>query len=172
MAMVRFSALLCLSLLLAGCSQLSMPTASNREAEERAIRDLDAEWTKAAAAKNVDQVIDFYADDASMFVPNEPIAMGKPAIRVEWTKLTTNPGYALTFSPSRVDVAKAGDMAYEFGVYSLMLNGPDGKPMNDRGKYVVVWKKQTDGKWKVVADIINTDLPMTSPAAAPSTPPA
>lgn len=106
-----------------------------------------------------------------MFVPNEPIAMGKPAIRVEWTKLTTNPGYALTFSPSRVDVAKAGDMAYEFGVYSLMLNGPDGKPMNDRGKYVVVWKKQTDGKWKVVADIINTDLPMTSPAA-PSAPPA
>jgi uncharacterized protein (TIGR02246 family) len=171
MAMVRFPALLCLSLLLAGCSQLSMPTASNREAEERAIRDLDAEWTKAAAAKNVDQVIDFYADDASMFVPNEPIAMGKPAIRVEWTKLTTNPGYALTFSPSRVDVAKAGDMAYEFGVYSLMLNGPDGKPMNDRGKYVVVWKKQTDGKWKVVADIINTDLPMTSPAA-PSAPPA
>ena len=171
MAMVRFSALLCLSLLLAGCSQLSMPTASNREAEERVIRDLDAEWTKAAAAKNVDQVIDFYADDASMFVPNEPIAMGKPAIRVEWTKLTTNPGYALTFSPSRVDVAKAGDMAYEFGVYSLMLNGPDGKPMNDRGKYVVVWKKQTDGKWKVVADIINTDLPMTSPAA-PSAPPA
>jgi uncharacterized protein (TIGR02246 family) len=171
MAMVRFSALLCLSLLLAGCSQLSMPTASNREAEERAIRDLDAEWTKAAAAKNVDQVIDFYADDASMFVPNEPIAMGKPAIRVEWTKLTTNPGYALTFSPSRVDVAKAGDMAYEFGVYSLMLNGPDGKPMNDRGKYVVVWKKQTDGKWKVVADIINTDLPMTLPAA-PSAPPA
>ena len=171
MAMVRFSALLCLSLLLAGCSQLSMPTASNREAEERAIRDLDAEWTKAAAAKNLDQVIDFYADDASMFVPNEPIAMGKPAIRVEWTKLTTNPGYALTFSPSRVDVAKAGDMAYEFGVYSLMLNGPDGKPMNDRGKYVVVWKKQTDGKWKVVADIINTDLPMTLPAA-PSAPPA
>jgi uncharacterized protein (TIGR02246 family) len=172
MAMVRFSALLCLSLLLAGCSQLSMPTASNREAEERAIRDLDAEWAKAAAAKNVDQVVDFYADDASIFLPNEPIGMGKPAIRVEWTKLTTNPGYALSFSPSRVDVAKSGDMAYEFGVYSLMLNGPDGKPMNDRGKYVVVWKKQTDGKWKVVADIINSDLPMTSPAAAPSAPPA
>ncbi|MCU1272687.1 MAG: Ketosteroid isomerase-like protein [Bryobacterales bacterium] len=155
---------------LAGCGQFNVQTGSNREADERAIRDLDAEWAKAAAEKNVDQVMTSYADDASMFVPNEPIAMGKPAIRVEWTKMTSNPGYALSFSPSRVDVAKAGDMAYEFGVYSLMLTGPDGKPINDRGKYVVVWKKQPDGKWKVVADIINSDLPMTSPAAAPSAP--
>ena len=119
--MVRFSTLLLLSMFLAGCGQLNVQTGTNREADERAIRDLDAEWAKAAAAKNVDQVVTYYADDASMFVPNEPIAMGKPAIRVEWTKLTSNPGYALSFSPSRVDVAKAGDMAYEFGVYSLML---------------------------------------------------
>ena len=170
--MVRLSALLFLSLLLAGCGQFNMQTGSNRDAEERAIRDLDAEWAKAAAAKNVDKVVDFYTDDASIFLPNEPIGMGKPAIRVEWTKLTTNPGYALSFSPSRVDVAKAGDMAYEFGVYNLMLTGPDGKAINDRGKYVVVWKKQTDGKWKVVADVINSDLPITSPAAAPSAPAA
>jgi uncharacterized protein (TIGR02246 family) len=166
--MVRFSTLLLMSMFLAGCGQFNVQTGSNRDADERAIRDLDAEWAKAAAAKNVDQVMTFYADDASIFMPNEPIAMGKPAIRVEWTKLTSNPGYALSFSPSRVDVAKAGDMAYEFGVYNLMLTGPDGKPINDRGKYVVVWKKQSDGKWKAVADIINSDLPMTSPAAAPA----
>ena len=167
--MMRFSTLLLVSMFLAGCGQFNVQTGSNRDADERAIRDLDAEWAKAAAAKNVDQVMTFYADDASIFMPNEPIAMGKPAIRVEWTKLTSNPGYALSFSPSRVDVAKAGDMAYEFGVYNLMLTGPDGKPINDRGKYVVVWKKQPDGKWKAVADIINSDLPMTSPAAAPAT---
>jgi uncharacterized protein (TIGR02246 family) len=170
--MVRFSTLLLVSMFLTGCGQFNVQTGSNREADERAIRDLDAEWAKAAAAKNVDQVMTFYADDASIFMPNEPIAMGKPAIRVEWTKLTSNPGYALSFSPSRVDVAKAGDMAYEFGVYNLMLTGPDGKPINDRGKYVVVWKKQPDGKWKAVADIINSDLPMTSPAPSPSAPAA
>lgn len=157
---------------LVGCGQFNVQTGSNRDADERAIRDLDAEWAKAAAAKNLDQVMTVFTDDASLFLPNEPIAMGKPAIRVEWTKLTSNPGYALSFSPSRVDVAKAGDMAYEFGVYNLMLTGPDGKPINDRGKYVAVWKKQPDGKWKVVADIINSDLPMTAPSASPSAPAA
>ena len=28
-----------------------------------------------------------------------------------------------------------------------------------RGKYVIVWKKQEDGQWKVVADIANPDAP-------------
>jgi uncharacterized protein (TIGR02246 family) len=164
--MVRLPAVV-MFLMLAGCSQFGVQSTPNadRDAEERTVRDLDAEWAKAAAAKNVDQVMSFYAEDGAIFVPNEPVAMGKPAVRVEWTKLTSNPGFALTFSPSRVDVSKAGDLAYEYGVYTLMLSGGDGKPINDRGKYVVVWKKQSDGKWKVEADIFNSDLPMSSPAA-------
>ena len=36
-------------------------------------------------------------------------------------------------------------------------------PVADRGKFVEVWKKQADGKWKVVADIFNSDLPAAPP---------
>src|SRR6185295_7618309 len=168
----RFLATVLMAVLMAGCSQISVQTGGNREADERAIRDLDAAWSKSAAAKDMDRILSFYAEDASMFVPNQPIATGKPAIRVEWTKLTTNPGFAISFAPSRVEVAKSADMAYEYGTYTLMMSGPDGRPINDRGKFVVVWKKQSDGKWLVVADIFNSDLPMTSPAPAPSTPAA
>lgn len=155
-----------------GCSQLTPGAANNaaadREADERAIRNLDADWSKAAAAKDADKVMFFYADDATIFVPNEPMATGKPSIRVEWTKLFASPSFALSFAPSRVDVSKSGDMAYEYGTYSMTLNDPQGKPLNDRGKYVVVWKKQSDSNWKAVADIINSDLPLASPAAPPS----
>jgi len=38
------------------------------------------------------------------------------------------------------------------------------KQIDDRGKFVVVWKKQADGAWKIVADIWNSDMP---PAPAP-----
>jgi hypothetical protein len=32
------------------------------------------------------------------------------------------------------------------------------------GKYVTIWRKQTDGSWKVVVDITNSDsLPITDP---------
>jgi len=38
-----------------------------------------------------------------------------------------------------------------------------GPPVTDRGKLVEVWKKQADGKWKTVADIFNSDLPLPAP---------
>ena len=39
---------------------------------------------------------------------------------------------------------------------------PQGNPVTDRGKYVVVWKKQPDGSWKAISDIFNSDLPAPS----------
>ena len=169
-----FVAVAGLAVWITGCSQLNPGAGANstadREADERTIRNLDADWSKAATAKDIDKVMSFYSDDATIFVPNEPMATGKPSIRVEWTKLFSSPAFALSFAPSRVDISKSGDMAYEYGTYSMTVNDPQGKPVNDRGKYVVVWKKQSDGNWKAVADIINSDLPLTTSAQPPSTP--
>jgi ketosteroid isomerase-like protein len=65
-----------------------------------------------------------------------------------------------------VEVAKSGDLACLSGTYELTMNDPSGKPANDHGKYVEVWEKQADGKWKCGADIWNSDLPAS--AAAPA----
>jgi len=62
-------------------------------------------------------------------------------------------------------VAKAGDVAYSYGTYASSATGPDGKPMQDKGKYVTVYRKQADGSWKAVVDTFNSDLPMTPPPA-------
>ena len=40
------------------------------------------------------------------------------------------------------------------------MNDASGKPINDPGKYFEVSKKQANGKWKVVANIWNSDLPV------------
>jgi ketosteroid isomerase-like protein len=50
------------------------------------------------------------------------------------------------------------------GTYQQTLNDAKGKPVTDRGKYLTVWKKQPDGKWKAVADMGISDLP--APGAA------
>jgi ketosteroid isomerase-like protein len=31
------------------------------------------------------------------------------------------------------------------------------KPVTDKGKYLMVYTKQADGSWKVVADTMNSD---------------
>jgi ketosteroid isomerase-like protein len=41
----------------------------------------------------------------------------------------------------------------------MSFKDASGKIVNDHGKYGVIWKKQSDGSWKVLSDIFNSDLP-------------
>jgi ketosteroid isomerase-like protein len=66
------------------------------------------------------------------------------------------PGFSLRFAPTKIEVAKSSDLAYDVGTFELKLNDANGSPTTTMGKYVVVWKKQPDGHWKD-ADIFNTD---------------
>ena len=79
------------------------------------------------------------------------------------------PGFSVSWVASAVDVAASGDLGYSIGTYQFQMLMPDGSPMSDHGKYTTIWKKQTDGSWKVAVDIYNSDVPMPMPAAAEST---
>jgi ketosteroid isomerase-like protein len=127
---------------------------------EQALRDLDAQWSKAAGAKDVDKTVSYYSEGAIVMPPNAPSATTKEAIRTVWKDLLTSPGVAISWKTTKVEVAKSGDMAYSSGTYELTMNDASGKPVNDRGKYLVVWEKQADGKWKCGADTWNSDLPL------------
>jgi uncharacterized protein (TIGR02246 family) len=130
-----------------------------RAADERAIREAGIEWLKVTGAKDLERTVAFYADDASMFPPNAPIATGKEAIRAVWSQVFTTPGIAVSGQTTKVEASRGSDLAYEIGTYELTIHDSAGKPVMDRGKYVVVWKKQAEGSWKVMVDIFNSDLP-------------
>jgi ketosteroid isomerase-like protein len=132
---------------------------------EQLLRDLDAQWAKAAAAKDVEQTIAFYSDDAIVFPPNATSAATKETIRNGWKEMFATPGFVITWQSTRVQVGKSGEMAWVSGRYALTMNDASGKPNNDRGKYLEVWEKQPDGSWKCAADMWNSDL--AASAAAP-----
>jgi uncharacterized protein (TIGR02246 family) len=134
----------------------SIAFAKDAPTDEQAIRALDTSWSHAAETKDVDKTVSFYADDASILPPNLPIATGKTAIRAVWSQFLSMPGFSITFAPSKIVVAKSGDMAYEIGTFQTTINDAQGKPATSVGKFVVNWQKR-DGQWKVVADIFNDD---------------
>ena len=141
-------------------------SAADTKAIEQALRDLDAQWSAAAAAKDLEKTISFYSENALVLPTNAPAATTKDTIRNTWKDLLASPGVAISWKTAKVEVARSGDIAYTTGTYELTMNDASGKPINDSGKYVEVWKKQTDGKWKVAVDIWNSDLPPS--AAAPA----
>ena len=131
---------------------------------EQALRDLDAKWSAAAGAKDVDKTVSYYAADAIVMPPNASRAMTKETIRSAWKEMLTSPGAAITWKATKVEVAKAGDLAYVSGTYEQLMTDASGNQAKDRGKYVEIFKKQTDGTWKVIVDIWNSDLPAPAPS--------
>ncbi len=145
----------------AGCSKQTPPPAQTstdtRLADERGVREVSLEWSKAAAAKDLERTLAFYADDAVAFPPNAPVAPTKEDRRKLWSQAYAMPGFGITLATTKVEASKSADLAYETGIFELTANDKKGKPATTKGKYVVVWKKQADGAWRAVADIWNTD---------------
>ena len=57
------------------------------------------------------------------------------------------------------DLEEHGDTAIEVGSYTLDIQPEGGNLITDIGKYVVVFKRQADGSWKLATDIFNSDMP-------------
>jgi ketosteroid isomerase-like protein len=125
--------------------------------DEQTIRDMDAEWSRAAESRDAAKFASFYSETGSVMPFNAPIAIGRARVQEVWTQLMAKPGFSLRFAPTQIEVAKSRDMAYDIGTFELKLNDAQGAPMTILGKYVVVWKKQKGGGWKAEADIFNTD---------------
>src|SRR6201993_1529942 len=51
---------------------------------ERILRDLDAQWSKAAAAKDLEQTVAYYSEEAIVLPPNATSAATKETIRNVW----------------------------------------------------------------------------------------
>jgi ketosteroid isomerase-like protein len=146
----------CLSLLLLiGCTQTASDT---RAADEKELRDLDAQWSKAAGAKDLDATVAYYADDAVVMPGDAPVANTKQTIRDLWAPMMA-PNMSVSWQLNQAEVARSGDLGYARGVYQLVTKDAAGKITTERGKLLEVWKKQFDGKWKCVIDNFSADAP-------------
>ena len=120
---------------------------------------ISMEWSKTAAANDLEGTVSYYSDDATLLPPNASAVTGKPAIHALWASMLS-PGSTISWQANKVEVSRSGDLAYLTGSYSDTAKDPQGHVVTDHGKEVEVWKKQPDGKWKVAADIWNSDLPL------------
>jgi uncharacterized protein (TIGR02246 family) len=153
------TALCCLIVFLTACEKVP----DTREADAKAIKEVEAAWVKTAAAKDVDAFTAYYADDASVLMPNAPIFSGKQAIKDGLKPMLSDPQFSLTFMPNRVEVSKSGDLAFTQGPYKMTFSDVKGNRFEDEGKYLTVWRKVTDGSWKAIEDTMSSDLPLPPP---------
>jgi ketosteroid isomerase-like protein len=128
----------------------------------RTIDDHNAAYAASmVAGRATEDVLAYYLEDAIELPPSEPMVRGKEAILERATTLMQSGIRVKSMRFTPTDVRATNDVAYEIG--TIMCSGSlgDGKPDVDyTGKYIVVWRMQIDGSWKIAADIWNADAPM------------
>jgi ketosteroid isomerase-like protein len=105
------------------------------------------------AIGNIDAVVEVFAEDAWQMPPNQPALVGRDAIRNFWRQAVQWGKWE--FSLQAQDVAVSGPLAVERGKYVLRFTAGSSAPFPsfvDRGNYLVHWRRDPDGEWRIVAD--------------------
>jgi ketosteroid isomerase-like protein len=126
-------------------------------ADAQVIRQRSQQLATAFNAKQIDAIVELYADNSVFMPPNVPVLRGREPLRAFYEDLI---GRATNLTLETEDVAGYGPLAYETGSYSLVYQ--DGA-VRDRGKYVFVWRKTND-TWRTEKTIWSSDLPRPTPA--------
>ncbi len=119
-----------------------------------AIEAANAKFSEAFARGDAKALSAMYTPDAIAFPPDSEMIRGNEAIGDFW-KATRDSGVQ-SATLTTVDVGRSGDVAYEVGKVSLTIQPVGKEPTTAAAKYVVIWKRQPDGSWKLHRDIWNS----------------
>ena len=97
-----------------------------------------------------------YTEDAILLPPNSEMIRGRRGIEKFW-------GAAIQMGVkdavlTTVELSGSGDTIHEIGNYILKISQKGQKPVEDKGKYIVIWKHTAPG-WKLHRDIWNSNMP-------------
>jgi ketosteroid isomerase-like protein len=114
----------------------------------RTARDRQLRLIRAADWNSL--VRELYTDDA-VVMPSNTEPLDTPAkIRKyceDFPKLES-------ISITNVEIDGRADLAWERGRFELKASG-----VTDRGSHLTLWRRQSDGTWRIFRDIWHSDLP-------------
>lgn len=149
----------------AGCtvtdSSESEPTPADSHAVDPAVAaELDSIYgvfTRAYAEADVDLLMDsVYAPDGYYLPPNSPILEGQESFREQFANFLQpiaergGPGPNISFDIR--DRSVSGNLAYDIGVYTIRRPEAPSDAPGSRGKFIVIWKRNAAGHWRMHAD--------------------
>lgn len=109
---------------------------------------------EASAARGLDAWAEFLRDCIVKFDAKH-ITTGREEALRDLAPGFAQPGFDFRWEPIGGEIGAGGDLGFTYGTYTLKFNSKDGKLVEKKGHNLTVWKKQSDGAWKVAADVGN-----------------
>ncbi len=146
-----------------GCSQptgIEPGSGDPSEADKEAIRAVSDTEFAAVEKGDIDAHLAVLGDDVVIMPPNEAAIYGKLAFRASsetfYSQFTIE-----QFDHSQEEIVVAGDWAFERWTVSMTVSpSGEGDAVSEEVKGIHIYHKQSDGSWRIVRDIWNSDHPV------------
>jgi len=125
------------------------------KAEGEKLMQASREWSKAAEARDIEKTLTYWADDAVVISAGEPELKGKQAIRGMVEGSIKNPNFGISWEPISAEISESGDMGYLLENAKITMKDSSGSAKVQNFRTVTIWKKQNDGTWKNVVDVMS-----------------
>lgn len=134
-------------------------SAQQKGADEAAIAKLRTAYQTAAGTQDGAALAKLFAPDGVEMPPNAPAVTGRAAIEAfhkAFAKQWMMHGMTIVATTTKV----TGDTAYDVGTYKQgLMPQTGGAVIDDKGKYIVLLRKDASGGWLITHAIYNSDNP-------------
>jgi uncharacterized protein (TIGR02246 family) len=132
---------------------VATPSQPNLAQVRTDIQSIENRWAAAMNAKDINALMNLYADDAISMPDGKPILSGKAAIRKEQEEQFAKPANFASVAFETLDVYAQGNVVTEVG--KTMFKDASGK-VTRTGKYVAIFEER-DGQYVCIREIFNDD---------------
>ena len=147
--------LLCLLAACAPQDTADVVAAPDPDALNRSLMEADRAFNRATQERGADGWVSFFDADGAMILEGVGEIDGLDSIGEAMGGVFSSPGVSLTWEPVRAHASADGTLGFTVGSYESTSVGSDGESAVGHGLYVSIWRRQSDGSWKVMMDLGN-----------------
>jgi uncharacterized protein (TIGR02246 family) len=118
------------------------------------LRKMAADFAEALAGGDAARVAALYADDGTLLTPAAELVAGRDELEAYCAGIELGVS-RIELEAGEVEVT--GRVAVEIGRYVLAVGAGRDAASVDRGKYLVLYRQQTEGGWRRAVDVFNPD---------------
>jgi ketosteroid isomerase-like protein len=150
------------------CSgQTPGPGTLDRAALQAGVDSAASRLLTALRTNASDSLMVLMADDVVLMPPNEAVLKGKATVRAWYDQFLTQLRTSSLTITDR-EVLMGGEWATELAAFEWTLVPVAGGPaVIDRGSYVQVWHRESDGRWLFSRELWNSTTPPGAQSKGP-----
>lgn len=124
----------------------------------RMVDLLSGQAEKAFLAGDIEAMLRYYCDDIISMPDDHPMIRGKADLKRTTEAILSTGMRFQSLESTTIEVQRAGEYVYEVGTFRQVVIMPGTtEPMKSVGKYLTIWRKQSNGELKIAVEMYNND---------------